>query len=461
MNSFARSFLSFACLVTSTQLWCQVDAAQQAPSGVEDVTNGTPTNSTGGSQAPMIVPATVGGGEGYALAFSSETPRTNYLRGGLVFGVAYDDNAFPTGARALGDVSYTVAPNIVLDQSRSRMHWSLTYSPGFTFYQKYTTYNQSSQNAGGNFSYRLTPHVTFSAQEGFAKSSGMSNQFAPIEGTGSTGIVQNPNQTIVAPIADTITDTSTARLSYQFSQNGMVGITGNFSELDYPNHSEAPGLFNSNTTGGGGFYTHRLSGKHYIGATYQFQKYLARAPNVGDQTTQTHSIVGFYTFYFKPTLSLSFFGGPQHSETHGLNALPLDSWSPSGGGSLSWQGQRTSTSISYSRRIADGGGLEGAVTSNTADASLRRQLARNLNATFGADYATNKLLDVVPLYNTSGHSISGSASLQRALGEHFNMTLGYLRLHQTYSDIAALANAPNRDRIWVSIAYQFQKPLGR
>jgi hypothetical protein len=474
MKIFTQSCLSLVLLAANIPLWAQVDAtsqqqstppsqsgSQQVPGGVEDVTGGAATNSSSNSQPPMITPSPVGGGEGYALAYASETPRTNYLRGGLVFGVAYDDNAFSTGAKPVSDVSYSIAPNIALDQSRSRLHWTLSYSPGFTFYQRYSSYNQSSHNLGASLSYRLSPHVTFSAQEGFSKTSGSSNQFTPSEATGSSGAVQTPNETIIAPIADMISDTSSARLSYQFSQNGMVGVTGNFSQLHYPNHSQVPGLFDSNTSGGGAFYTHRLSGKHYIGATYQFQKYISRAPNMGDQATQTHSFVGFYTFYFKPTFSFSLFGGPQHSQTHGFGVLPLDMWSPSGGGSLSWQGQHTSISVNYSRRISDGGGLQGAVTSNSADTSLRRQLTRNLNATFGLSYATNKVLDALPASNTNGHSLSGSAALQRAFGEHFSMMLGYSRLHQTYNNIAAISNAPNRDRVSFSVSYQFQRPLGR
>jgi hypothetical protein len=180
-----------------------------------------------------------------------------------------------------------------------------------------------------------------------------------------------------------------------------------------------------------------------------------------DHTTQAHSVEGFYTFYFKPTLSLSLFGGPQHSDTIGFGVVPVNMWSPSGGGSLSWQGQHTSASINVSRRISDGGGLQGAVTSTSTDAKLRRQLSRNTSVTVGAAYATNDVLASLPGFDTSGHSLSGTTGLQRALGEHFNLTLGYLRSHQTYNNIAAIANGPDRDRVWLSVAYQFQRPLGR
>jgi hypothetical protein len=117
--------------------------------------------------------------------------------------------------------------------------------------------------------------------------------------------------------------------------------------------------------------------------------------------------------------------------------------------------------MTYSRRVSDGGGLQGAVTSNSAEVSLRRQMTRNLNATFGANYANNKVLDPLPGDNTSGHTLTGSASLQRAFGEHFSMMLGYSRLHQTYNEIVAISSSPDRDRVWFSIAYQFQRPLGR
>ncbi len=235
MNIFSQSCLSLVLLAASIPLWAQVDAtsqqqsnppsqagSQQVPGGVEDVTGGAATNDSSNSQPPMITPSPVGGGEGYALAYASETPRTNYLRGGLVFGVAYDDNAFSTGAKPVSDVSYSIAPNIALDQSRSRLHWTLSYSPGFTFYERYSSYNQSSHNLGANLSYRLSPHVTFSAQEGFSKTSGSSNQFTPNEGAGSSGVVQTPNETIIAPIADMISGHffGASELSIQPERNG-------------------------------------------------------------------------------------------------------------------------------------------------------------------------------------------------------------------------------------------------
>ena len=97
----------------------------------------------------------------------------------------------------------------------------------------------------------------------------------------------------------------------------------------------------------------------------------------------------------------------------------------------------------------------------SANASLRRQLTRKLSGRIGASYANNSVLDALPTFNTGGHTISGNASVQRQVGEHLNLQLQYIRLHQSYSDVAAISAVPNRNRVAVNISYQFSRPLGR
>ena len=87
--------------------------------------------------------------------------------------------------------------------------------------------------------------------------------------------------------------------------------------------AQVPGLSDSSSRGGSAFYNHRLSKMHYIGATYQYQMFLAY-PTVGQSETQTQSMFLFYTVYFKPTLSVSFFGGPQYSNTQQFGVPTID-----------------------------------------------------------------------------------------------------------------------------------------
>jgi hypothetical protein len=437
-------------LLAACPLW-----AQDATSGGAEAAATGPSGGGGG----MMTPAPISG-EGYSMGFTSET-RSNYLRGGLTFSTAYDSDATTgTNGQPISDVSYSIFPTISLDQTRSRLHWVFNYAPGFTFYQKTSSLNQGDQNLGVNLSYRLSPHVTLNVRDSFQKTSNVLNQ--PISDLSNpvSGGVTAPNNSVIAPITDTLTNNASVSMTYQFSANGMIGGSGTFTNLHYPNEDQVPGLYDSSSRGGSAFYNHRLSKMHYIGATYQYQWFLAY-PTGSQSETQTQSVFLFYTVYLKPTVSLSFFGGPQYSNTQQSGLPALTSWSPAGGASMSWQGKLTSFAASYSRSINSGGGLSGAVEASTASGSFRRQLTRMLSMSIGASYTSNDILEALPGFNTGGQTISGNASVRRQVGEHFNLQAQYTRLHQSYSEIAALSSVPNRNFASVSISYQFSRPLGR
>jgi hypothetical protein len=244
----------------------------------------------------------------------------------------------------------------------------------------------------------------------------------------------------------------------------MVGITGAFTNLHYPNPTQVPGLYDSSSKSASAFYNHRLSRMHYIGITYQFQDLLA-FPTGLQAETQTHSALLYYTLYARPTLSFSFFGGPEYSNT-ALGFLPgLHSWTPVVGASLGWQGRQTAFALSYSRMIAPGDGLTGAVHQNGINASLQRQLTPKWSAGIGSSYTINRVLE--PLLfsglqgSLGGHTIAGTASLHRDIGEHVSFGLRYSRLHQSYANIAAITRAPDTNVESVSISYHFTRPLGR
>lgn len=436
-------------LLAVSPLW-----AQLATSGAEVAATGP---STGGN--PMLTPAPISG-EGYAMGFASET-RANYLRGGLVFGGAYDDGVIASSnGQPVSDASYSLWPTISVDQTRSPFHWALSYSPGFTFYQKTNSRNEADQNFALDSKFRLSPHVTLSLRDSFQKASNVLNQPSSSLSQPVSGAVFAPNDSVIAPVANMLRNTANATLTYQFAANRMIGASGTFSNLHYPNQAQVPGLYDSSSRGGSAFYNYRLSKMHYVGATYQYQVFMAY-PTVGQSETQAHSILVFYTLYIKPTFSISVFGGPQHSDTTQFGVPASRSWSPAAGASMGWQGRVTSFAASYSRTISDGGGLAGAVYANNANGALRRQLTRNWSASMGGSYASNIVLASSPMFNVSGHTISGNASVQRQFGEHLNLQLQYMRLHQSYSDIAALASAPNRNREAITISYQFARPLGR
>jgi hypothetical protein len=450
-------------LIPATTLWSQVDSSstQPAPAYGAD----TRASSADISDSRMLTPPPVSGQE-YPTSFSGGE-RSNYLRGGLAFTSAYTDNAIGSvTGKPVSDVSYSVAPFIALDETTSRLHWVLTYAPGFTFYQRLSSRNEADQNASIDLRYRLSPHVTFSARDGFQKSSNVFNQ-PFLAGAAVSGGTQEPNFSVIAPIADRLSNSGNMGISYQFAANGMVGANGTFSNLHYPNQAQVPGLYDSSTQGGSVFYSLRISKMHYVGASYQYQR-LVSYPTLGQNETQTHAILFFYTLYASSKLSLSLFGGPQHSDTVqapqpplGLQLPEARAWTPAAGASLAWQGRLTNVAVSYSHIISGGGGLIGAVKMDSVAASLGQQLARRLTGSVSGSYAQNNVLGSFLAASTNGHTVSGSASLQQELGQHFSVQLGYTRLHQVYSGVAILAATPNTNREFISISYQFSRPLGR
>jgi hypothetical protein len=426
-------------LLTAPTIWSQVDAGA-APAAEE----------------PMATPSPVNV-EGPSLAFVAEQEHTNYLRGGLSLSSAYDDGLL-TSTGAASDISYSVQPSVAIEETGARLHWSLFYSPGFTFYQRNTSLNQSDHDLTADLRYRLSPHVTLTFRDGLTKSSAFSSHFNPNPIGAETGILQSPNQSVISPIADTISNNADGQITYQFSANGMIGASGTETEQRYLHLSQVPGLFNLSSRIATAFYTHRLSRKHYIGATYQFQQLLSHSHPSTE--TQTHGAFLFYTLYATPVLSLTLFGGGQHFELTGLAVPSKLGWSPAGGATLGWQGRHTSVNLSFVHRITDGSGLQSAAFSSNADLSIRHQLSKNLTGVLGGGYAINSLVDPL-LPGSGGHSVSGNVSLQRTLGEHFSVDLGYARSHQSYSTIPAISSVPNRNRVWVAFSYKFERPLGR
>jgi len=390
------------------------------------------------------------------LAFTSESERSNYLRGGATGSFAYNTNVINTTGSPVGDELYTISPFIDLDINRTRFRFSTIYSPGFTFYQHLTDRNQSNQSLGLNFAYRLSPHVTFTAQDSLAKTSTYSGlAFNTLAGVPNA--IQSPNLAVVAPVSDTLINAASVGLSYQFGRNDMVGVTGNSSMLRYLNQSQTPGLFDSTGYGAGGYYTHRF-GRNYLGVNYLFQDFTTETIQL---KTKTDSIYGSYTFYLKPNLSLSAFGGPQYSDTFGPGTVPIKKWSPAGGGSVSWQGEQTSFAVTFSHRITDGGGLPGAVTANSVNASFRAQLTRTIIGAVGAGYSSNTALDPAFQSQSNGNSASATANVQRNFGEHFSGSVGYLYFHQSYNNIPVINTAPNQSQVSISVSYYFERPLGR
>jgi hypothetical protein len=442
-------------LLTATPVWSQLTATPFETSG------------TSANESQMLTPPPVSG-EGYPTTVGSQK-RSNYLAVGLNFSSAYDDNVL-TGVSTtpVSDFIYTISPTIAINKTTSRQNLVVTYIPGFTIYQRTSTLDSTGQSAAVNFQYRLNPHTTINLSDSFQKTSNAFDQLYPPSGGTISGSPQIQGVAVVAPYANQIRNSANVGFSYQLSRNGMIGASAVVTENYYPNAAEASGLYNSNSFGGSVFYSQRLSSKQYIGVTYQYSRSQSNplnaqtGPALEPPEVQTNALLGFYTIYLNPTLSLSLSGGPQYSDVTQPPSPAFNSWTPSVTASIGWQRSHTNFVASYSRTVTGGLGLPGAYDSYSANASVRWQMARTWTVgTAGSYYSNQTVTPSVPSSNPGGQTVSGTASAQHLLSEHLNVEFGYARLHQSYSGIAVISAAPDSNREFISISYRLTRPLGR
>ena len=426
-------------------------AAMPAWSQVEPSATGSPATETEMQTPPPV------SGQAYPTATGSEE-RSNYLRGGLNLQVAYDDNVEPgSTSKPVSDMIYTMGSSIALDQITPRSHRTFTYSPGFTLYEPTGALNAVNENAMALYEYSLSPHAKVSVHDTFVQSSNVFDLPQAVV-SGSTEL---PGAAVVAPFAEQRSNGTSAQTTYQFSRNSMIGAGGTYSIVDYPNPAQAVGLSNSNSYGGSGFYNRRLSQNQYMGVNYQYSKMTSSAAG-GSSDTEMYTIYSFYTLYLAHALSLSVSGGPQHFNVAESPLPASTAWTPAVNASLGWQRNRTNLAASYSRTVNGAGGLLGAFQSTAGNASGRWQATRTWTLSAAANYSIFK--SVTPLSSTAsqgGHTISGNVSVQHPIGAHLSAEIGYARLHQSYSTVAAVAADPDGDHEYVSISYQFTRPLGR
>jgi hypothetical protein len=460
--------MAIVLLVSLVSAWSAAQA-QPAASGPESSTD------SASQAAAMPAPIT---GQGGSLAFTSELGRINYIRGGLSLASTFDDNTLNTSTDPVSDVTYSVWPTIAFDQSRGRLKWTLDYAGGLTIDQRLSARNQGSHAAGLKADFRVSPHVTFRLLDRFTDTTSF---FTDVNGTTDApagGVLQHPNQSLVTPLARQIGNFTSAEGEYQFGAGSIVGGSGSyyfsrFSDPDSGTGSASGLLEDTRSEQAQGFYTHRLTPKNWAGVTYRFQRLTFGS---GVNETLSHSILYFHTIYLNPTMTLSVFGGPEYvdSSSQTINpiiqlplilmvATPVDhqAWSGSGGATFAWQGRHTSASVDAVRRISDGGGLLGAVRTNSLDASLRRQLNRFSSFEVGGGYATNDAVDFTAAPGSSIRGISGRVTFEQRLINNLVLRLGYARDNQRQSSTGATPADIDHNRAWVSLAYNFSRPWGR
>jgi hypothetical protein len=416
--------------------------------GMEDTSGSLP-------QIPALL-----GGTGISSNFISELERSNYLRGGVNVGAAYDSNPLLLSSGAQSNTSESIFPNIKIEESSSRMRWSLGYAGGLTVNQRFTNQDEGSHNLNFDSQYRLSPHVNLRVAENFSMTTGFFDAGNDSEVVGGAG---GPNASLITPLSTQRSSMTTVETNYHFALNDLIGASGSFYDLHFSN---LPGavtqLTDTQTASGSAFWLHRIFGPDWGGVSYRFDRITF---NPGGGETQVHSFLAVDTVSISKRVTLSGFVGPQYAENQGLVPGGLrptpNAWSVAAGAEGGWRDQHTSVSAGYSRTISDGGGLLGAVRLQTVHGNFRRQVTPGWAATVTASYGTNQSLTVP--FATSASSInltSAGVSVERNVGKSIGLRMGYAHDFQEQFGVSGPALDASRNRFFFTLSYQWAKPLG-
>jgi hypothetical protein len=384
--------------------------------------------------------------------------RSNYLRGGITYASAYIDNLYVnTGSTSVAERTTAIFPSIEFDATTARQHLLTSYSGGFTFFSPSSSLNEMDNNATVDYSFQVLPHTMIKGVEQFQESSSPNlTSEATVSGAPLTS---TPGA--VPAFAKMLANYTAAEITQQTGLNTMIGASGLWTTLDYPNPSQAPDLSNSNARGVSGFYNYRASRSQYVGAIYQYadmRTYPEGAPNI----TTTSTVMGYYTVYIKTGLSLSVAGGPQYYHATYPQLPVVGGWAPSVTASVGWQANHINFATSYSQSVTGGGGLLGTYHSRTAGMTAQWRLARTWTAALSGGYSINTTMGREFSYDAeNGHSLSGAVSLQHPIRERIALGFGYQRVHESYGEIAAIAPNPNSGRLSVEVTWNFLRSLGR
>jgi hypothetical protein len=408
------------------------------------------------------IPAIVGG-YGSSLAFSTEMERSNFIRYGVTVQSTYNDNALLTNP-AQSNATYSVFPQIALDQSRSRIRWVLNYAGGYTYNQNLSSQNQTSQNFNFDLQYRVSPHVNLRITEGVMLTTGLFSPVNTLNGS-APGVPQGGNEFVITPLSKEFTTDTRGDISYQFSATDVIGANAAYTSFNYRDVPPGTTLLDSKGQEAVGYYMHRISTSNWIGGSYRFH-HLGYSPAIYDTVAQ--SVIAFDTWQVKRHMTISFFVGPQYSD----NRYPVDvgatqlayktMWTVTGGASYSWQGPHTNVVLSYARRITDGGGVQGPVQLDSVSGSVRRQLSLRWTAAVNASYGANDSLTPSPqLTIPYSRLASAGVTVTRRFGEKCFLEFGYSRENQQTAGLSTLTGNANQNSVIASFSYQFVHPWGR
>lgn len=419
------------------------------------------------AQQPTV-PSQIGAGP----LTADSAMRSNSIQYGMNLSTSVDDNATEPGVVSDGqtNVLFSVQPQGSFAIARSRLNSRFFYSPGFTRSSNLSTYNNSSQAAGADFSYLLSKHVSVHFLNSFSLTTnpylaGLNTELPAL------GILNQPNASVQHTDIRNRTELAAADLVYQTSAHTSVGFGGAFSDLNYATET-TNGISSALSTrsrswSGHAFYSHQWTARYSLAFQYAAE-HLSSEASAGQFFTLTHEVLGFITISVTPAIHLSLFAGPEFSAIDNRSfslqfPIRTNYTSVAGGYTLSWQGQHNGVSVSFVQQVSDPGlNSGGSLLVRTVGVQAQRQLGQRTSFRLFGNYISNNRLDPSSTFSLADAASAG-VGLSRTLSPHLALSFSAVRQQFLGNGSSGLQNYLQRshDICSVSLSYSFAHPIGR
>jgi hypothetical protein len=374
----------------------------------------------------------------------------------------FDDNALNDDANKQANLLMLIEPNIGWRISLPRATWTLNYRPGLAAGHPISIYDSRSQLLDTTLHVMMTKRLQVRFRDSSLQSKNVFDQLQQSEFTSGSSILDRPNTSVLAAARESSEQAGTD-VSYALSSRTVIGASTAFYRVRYESALDGKALASARSVGTHAFSSYRLTRHNWIGLDYRVQDLISPQSRFFIQ-----SVLYTDTMLLRPSISVSFFAGPEHLRSRGEpNFLSLSdsgphqmrpNWSWTGGANYMWSGDRTSLIVGLSRRISDGAGLEGVVQLSTASIEIRRQLTKQLRGQVLVSDNRNRPLQpgITPL-----SYISFAGEFSRALGQRLSVECQYWHVHESDLGTSTITYLADHNRISMSLVYDLKTALRR
>jgi hypothetical protein len=403
------------------------------------------------------------------LEFAGESRPTNQITLSTGISTLYDDNVLSRNNERVSDEALSFNSQLGISRRTENVTIDFNYLPFFMLYRQLDQFDRLNHAATLNMSFRMGAHFMLGLHDSFSYQNGVYPTL-----TGQQALAGSPspvalNPFIYSPTLRTLSNTPGLDLTFMKSSQTSLTFSGNYNQRKFASQAgTGQPLYNDTSLSGSIQYQYRMTIHTTFGLRliYQNSEYQGGGQILGSrQRSQVASTVVSVSSRLSPSVTVSFFGGPQYIRTLGQvlsGTNPPGQVEASGGGSVTKEVRKTALNLSAQRSVSDGGGIYTSVVSTSVAFGVRRRLVGRWESNWSGALADADT-SLLQLGNGKTETLTGGVDFTRPFGSGgSNFRISYTTTHQlTKGTLPGLADF-DRNQVTIAIDFQLKAiPVGR